>query len=59
VSRTGEALQTVRLMRDLKVSTSLGKMSISTEKSIPNLKSILEKNRELMTMLEHQNVMVV
>jgi hypothetical protein len=59
VSRTGEALQTVRLMRDLKVSTSLARMGVNTEKTIPNLKAILEKNRELMTMLEHENVMIV
>jgi hypothetical protein len=58
VSRVGEVLQTVRLMRDLKVSTSLARMAVDTGKSIPNLKAILEKNRELMTMLEHQNVMI-
>lgn len=30
VSRSGEALQTVKLMRDFKVSTSLGRMAINT-----------------------------
>jgi hypothetical protein len=38
-------------MRDMKINTTFCRMNIATEKSIPNLKSILEKNRELMTML--------
>lgn len=52
VSRVGESLQTVQLMRDLKMRSTVSRMRINAEKSIGNLKSIIEKNRELMTELE-------
>lgn len=44
-------MQTVKLTRDLKITTALWKMNIVADKTIPNLKSIIEKNRELMTVL--------
>ena len=53
MARIGESLQTVQLMRDLKITSSFSRMDIVADKTIPNLKSILEKNRELMTLLEH------
>jgi hypothetical protein len=39
-------------MRDLKLKMQIMKMGINTEKSVGNLKSIIEKNRQLMTFLE-------
>lgn len=51
VSRVGESLQTVQLMRDLKIRSSFTPMRVNTKKSISNLKQIIEQNRELMTML--------
>jgi len=35
------------------------KMGINTEKSVGNLKSIIEKNRQLMTFLEEQNAVII
>lgn len=35
------------------------RMDINTEKTVSNLKSIIEKNRDLMTLLEEQSVMMV
>lgn len=34
-------------------------MNIVTDKTIPNLKSIIEKNRELMTVLEVESTIIV
>jgi len=38
-------------MRDLKLVKNSVRMGINREKTVANLKSIIEKNRELMTML--------
>jgi len=38
-------------MRDLKLVKNNVRMGINREKTVANLKSIIEKNRELMTML--------
>ena len=51
VNRAGETLESLRLMRDLKISSQQMQMGVNTEKSVSNLKSIIEKNRELMTLL--------
>ena len=59
VNRAGETLETLRLMRDLKMSKAAVQMNINTEKTVPNLKSIIEKNRELMTLLEQQSAVMV
>ena len=34
-------------------------MNIVTDKTIPNLKSIIERNRELMTVLEGESTIIV
>jgi len=47
------------LMRDLKLKTQTMKMGINADKSVGNLKSIIEKNRELMTFLEEQNAVII
>ena len=59
VNRAGETLETLRLMRDLKVTKMSMRMGVNTEKSVGNLKSIIEKNRQLMTLLEQQSAMMV
>ena len=38
-------------MRDLKLAKTSVRMGINTDKTVSNLKSIIEKNRELMTLL--------
>lgn len=53
VNRSSDSLQTIKLMRDLKITSSNIKMNVSLEKNVPNLKSIVEKNREMMAMLEY------
>jgi len=45
-------------MRDLKLVKNNVRMGINREKTVANLKSIIEKNRELM-MLEEQCTMMV
>lgn len=59
MNRVGESLETLRLMRDLKLKMQIMKMGINTEKSVGNLKSIIEKNRQLMTFLEEQNAVII
>ena len=59
VNRAGETLETLRLMRDLKLSKAAVPMNINTEKTVANLKSIIERNRELMTLLEQQSAVMV
>jgi hypothetical protein len=58
VNRIGESLETIKLMRDLKITTASSRMQVNMEKSIPNLKSIIEKNRQIMTLLEYENVVI-
>ena len=41
VSRLGESLQTVQLMRDLKMKSSVSRMRINGDKSKGNLKAII------------------
>lgn len=41
VNRAGETLETLRLMRDLKVTKLSMRMGINTEKTVSNLKSII------------------
>lgn len=45
VNRAGETLETLRLMRDLKLFKKSVRMGINSEKTVSNLKSIIEKNR--------------
>ena len=52
VNRVGETLESLKLMRDLKLKTQVLKMGINADKSVGNLKSIIEKNRQIMTLLE-------
>ena len=59
VNRAGETLETLRLMRDLKLAKDAVKMGINSEKTVSNLKAIIEKNRSLMTLLEERCAMMV
>ena len=52
INRVGETLESLKLMRDLKLKTQVLKMGINADKSVGNLKSIIEKNRQIMTLLE-------
>ena len=58
VNRAGDMLQTLKLMRDLKMSKMAVKMDVNMEKTVPNLKSIIEQNRQFMTLLEQQSAMM-
>ena len=58
VSRGSEGLNMITLKNDLKISSTLSRYGASMEKSVNNLKGILEKNRALMSMLEQQTVLV-
>ena len=59
VNRVGDCFETLRLMRDLKMSKMAVKMGVNTEKSVSNLKAILAQNQELKNMREEQSAMMV